>query len=279
MTDNPNTPPKSPAIPQLLTQESKIRFRCYPGISCFNTCCKKSDITLAPYDVIRLQEHLGMGSAEFLKQYTVPFQMDQDGLPGVKMQTTDDGVCLLLDGENGCGVYADRPTVCRYYPIALLNKREQGSSQAEEDYSLVREDHCKGHEEDREMTIADYRQEQGCTEYDDVNREWYQLILKKKSAGPGIGQPSETSMQFFFMVCYNIDMFRRFVASENFKKTYIVDDAFYASIEHDNLALLRFGFRLLRQVLFSEKTIEEREGVWDERVTTRREVWDARMQA
>lgn len=280
MTDNqPNPPPKSPAVPQLLTQESKIRFHCYPGISCFNACCKQADVTLGPYDVIRLQEHLGMTSTDFLKKYTVPFQMDQDGLPGVKMRTTEDKVCLLLNGENGCGAYADRPTVCRYYPIALLNKREQGASQAEEDYSLVREDHCMGHGEEREITIADYRREQGCDEYDDINRDWYQLILKKKSAGPGIGRPSETSLQFFFMACYNTDMFRRFVQSDNFKKTYVMDDAFFASVEHDNIALVRFGFRLLRQVLFGEKTIEERANAWDERVSSRQEVWEARTQA
>ena len=108
MTDNKSTPPiQSPAVPQLLTQESKIRFRCYPGISCFNNCCKQADVTLGPYDIIRLQERLGMSSTEFLKKYTVPFQMDQDGLPGVKMRTTEDRICLLLDGDNGCSVYTD----------------------------------------------------------------------------------------------------------------------------------------------------------------------------
>nr|VFK56097.1 MAG: hypothetical protein BECKTUN1418D_GA0071000_104113 [Candidatus Kentron sp. TUN] len=280
MTDNnSNIPPQNPATPQLLTQESKIRFHCYPGISCFNACCKKADITLGPYDILRLQERLGMGSKEFLKDHTVPFQIDQDGLPGVKLRTTEDCVCLFLDGENGCSVYEDRPTVCRYYPIALLNKREQGSAQVEEDYSLVKEDHCKGHEEDRELTIADYRQEQGCSEYDDINREWYQLILKKKSAGPGVGKPSDTSLQLFFMACYNIDMFRRFVKSENFRKTYVMDDTFYTTIEEDNLILLRFAFRFLRQVLFGERTIEEREGSWETRVTQRKEVWEARVKS
>nr|VFK42284.1 MAG: hypothetical protein BECKTC1821E_GA0114239_101811 [Candidatus Kentron sp. TC]VFK49179.1 MAG: hypothetical protein BECKTC1821D_GA0114238_10712 [Candidatus Kentron sp. TC]VFK56155.1 MAG: hypothetical protein BECKTC1821F_GA0114240_100936 [Candidatus Kentron sp. TC] len=284
MTDNQfpngeNTSPKSPTVPQLLTRKSKIRFRCYPGISCFNACCKQADITLGPYDILRLQVRLGMGSKEFLKEYTAPFQMDQDGLPGVKLRTTEDCVCLLLDGENGCSVYEDRPTVCRYYPIALLNKREQGSSQAEEDYSLVKEAHCRGHAEERELTIGDYRREQGCDAYDDINREWYQLILKKKSAGPGVGRPSDTSLQLFFMACYNIDMFRRFVKSDNFRKTYLLDDAFYADIEHDNLALVRFAFRFLRQVLFGERTIEERKGSWDTRVTQRKEVWEARVKA
>lgn len=52
---------------------------------------------------------------ELLKECTVPFQMDQDGVPGLKMRTDEAGTCVMLDGENGCGVYTDRPTVCRYY--------------------------------------------------------------------------------------------------------------------------------------------------------------------
>ena len=32
-------------------------------------------------------------------------------------------------------------------------------------------------------------------------------------------------------------------------------------------------------MLFGEKTIEERQGVWDERVAARKEIWEARTQA
>jgi Fe-S-cluster containining protein len=88
--------------------------------------------------------------------------MDADGTPGVKLKTTEEGACLLLDGDRGCGVYADRPTVCRYYPVALLNRRVAGQTDTQQEYSMVREDHCKGHLEDRLISIADYRAEQGC---------------------------------------------------------------------------------------------------------------------
>jgi len=39
--------------------------------------------------------------------------------------------------------------------------------------------------------------------------------------------------------------------------TYALDAEVYAMLEHDDVALLRFGFRLLRQVLFGERTIDE----------------------
>jgi len=276
---NPEIPFRSAVMPEALTGDTKIRFRCYKGISCFNACCRQADITLAPYDILRLKRRLGMTSTEFIQQYTVPFQMDMDGLPGIKLRTDETGTCLQLNGDEGCGVYTDRPTVCRYYPVALLTLREKDSTRAEERYSLVQEDHCKGHDEDREITVADYRAEQGCDEYDEHNREWYQLILKKKSAGPTVGKPPQNSLQLFFMASYDIDTFRRFVLSENFRNTYALPEDFYQEAERDDEALLRFGYRFLRQVLFGERTIEEASDAWDKRVEQRQEVWDARRQA
>ncbi len=269
----------SAAMPEKLTGQTKIKFSCHKGISCFNACCKQADITLAPYDILRLKKRFGNSSEDFLKTYTVPYKMDQDGVPGVKMRTTDEGACVMLDGDNGCGVYEDRPTVCRYYPVALLNLREKDSSEAQEFYSMVREDHCKGHEEDREISIEDYRKEQGCEEFDLRNRDWYKLILKKKSAGPGVGRLSDMSLQMFFMASYNLDMFRRFVLSDKFRETYKMNDTFYQAVEKDDLILQDFGFQFLRQVLFGERSIEEAEDAWDKRVEQRQEVWDMRRQA
>jgi len=155
--EKPEIPFHSAVLPEVLTERSQIRFRCYPGISCFNACCRRADATLAPYDILRLKQRLGLTSTEFLAKYTVPFQMDADGTPGVKLKTTDEGACLLLDGDQGCGVYPDRPTVCRYYPLALLNRRVAGESDSLQEYSLVSEDHCKGHLEDRPINIDAYR--------------------------------------------------------------------------------------------------------------------------
>ena len=276
--DKPKIPFESAVMPEVLDEGSEISFRCYKGISCFNACCKNADVTLAPYDIIRLKRRLGLTSTEFLEKHTVPFQMDGDGTPGVKLKTTDEGVCLLLDGDNGCSVYDDRPTVCRYYPVALLSIRPKDSPDASQNYSLVQEAHCKGHDEDRKISIGDYRKEQGCAEFDELNREWYQLVLKKKSAGPTVGMPPKASLQLFFMASYNLDAFRRFVLSENFRGTYQLPAEFYAEVEGDDEALLLFAYRFLRQVLFGEHTVQEAANAWERRVEQRKVVWDARRE-
>jgi hypothetical protein len=50
-------------------------------------------------------------------------------------------------------------------------------------------------------------------------------------------------------------------------------------LEADDEALLSFGYRFLRQVLFGERTIEEAPNAWEQRVETRQAVWEARRQA
>ena len=273
-------PFSSPVQPRQLTLESKICFNCYPGISCFNACCKQADITLAPYDIIRLKNRLGMTSSEFLKKHTVPFQMDGHGTPGVKMRTTDDDpVCLFMDEEKGCTVYEDRPSACRYYPVALLSSRRSDEYHDEQSYAVVQESHCMGHNEPREITVADYRKEQKVEEYDELNRDFYRIMLKKKSAGPAIGKPSPTSFQFFFLVCYDIDRFKDFLAAPNFRAVYDISDEEYDLIMNDDVERLKFGYKLLMQVLFGEDKIPLKEGAFEKRMEERKEVLEARRQA
>jgi len=221
-----------------------------------------------------------MSSVEFLKKHTVPFELDAHGMPGVKMRTTDeDPVCLFMDEEKGCTVYADRPSACRYYPVALMSSRKSDEYHDKQHYALVEEPHCMGHKENRELTVADYRKEQGVEEYDELNREYYRLILKKKSAGPAIGAPSRTSFQFFFMVCYNTDKFKEFLQAPNFRAMYDITDKEYDVIINNDIERLKFGYRLLKQVLFGEESIQMKDGAFDKRMEERKEILEARRQA
>lgn len=268
-------PFKSDVVPAVLNENTEIQFRCHKDISCFNACCNQADITLTPYDVIRLKTHLGMTSTDFLAKHTVMFHMDSHGLPGIKMRTNDEGACLFVN-EEGCSVYHDRPSACRYYPLGHLAMKAKDKPQEEEYYVMINESHCMGHNEDNKLTIAQYRDEQGVKEFDEYNKLWMQLILKKKSAGPAIGQPPEMSLQLFFMACYDVDRFRRFVMSDSFKKTYLLDDSFYTEVEKDDIALMNFGTRLLRQVLFNEQSIDMVDGALEKRYEERKETIELR---
>ena len=215
----------SPVVPEQFDENHVIKFNCYKGIECFNACCRNIDITLTPYDILRLKKRLGLTSSEFLKKYTYPFEFNKNSIAGVKMEPVEGGTECQFMTEEGCSVYADRPTACRYYPVGLLSTRRADENFERTSYAMVREDHCKGHFEEREITIRDYRQEQGLEEYDEHGRGWRQLILKMKSAGPAIGALSRSSLQFFFMACYDLDRFREFIKSEGFNATFDIDAA------------------------------------------------------
>ena len=250
--------PASPVVPTTLEGHAPLQFRCRKGIACWNACCSNIDISLTPVDIVRLKQRLGLASWEFLKDYTLPYELEKDGIAGVKLRPVEGGTACRFMTPEGCSVYDDRPTACRYYPVALLSLRKQDESVDRQAYAIVQEPHCLGHVEPLTQTIDAYRAGQGVTGYDDAARGWRQLILKKKSSGPTIGKPSRRSLELFFMTCYDVDRFRSFVASEAFAGMFEVPDEDLRDALVDDLALLQFGWRFLRQVLFGEMTIPMR---------------------
>lgn len=263
--------PQSPVVPKLLDGNSRIQFRCHKGIACFNACCKSIDISLTPYDILRLKNRLGMTSGDFLVKYTLPYEMERDGMAGVKLRPAEGTTQCQFMTDGGCSVYEDRPTACRYYPVALVSMRKQNEYTDRDSYALVQEQHCLGHQEPRSLTVAEYREEQGLNDYDEMGRGWRQLILKKKSSGPTVGKPTKRSLQLFFMACYDLDRFRDFVASPAFSEVYDIPDDLRALIHQDEKELMQFGFRLLRQVLFNEMTIPIKADAMDKRLARKSE--------
>jgi Fe-S-cluster containining protein len=263
--------PGSPVIPNQLLGDAVIQFRCHKDIDCFNACCKNIDIMLTPYDILRLKRRLGITSTEFLRLYTEPFEFGKNSVAGVKYKPREGTTECQFVTDEGCSVYEDRPTACRYYPVGLLSTRRQDENFDRASYALVKEDHCHGHFEDRKLTIDEYRKEQGLEEYDEHGRAWRQLILKVKSAGPAIGNMSKTSLKFFFMACYDLDRFREFVRSSGFSTTYDIDQATRDELLSDDMALLRFGDRMIRQIMYGEETIALRGDALEQHLARRGE--------
>ncbi|MDA8391094.1 MAG: YkgJ family cysteine cluster protein [Gammaproteobacteria bacterium] len=271
MSDEPEIAfPSSPITPTKLDLDNTFTFACHRGVACFNKCCQSIDIQLTPYDILRLKTHLGITAREFLFRYTVPFEMDGQGMPGLKLKTRDDTTACSFLTEEGCGVYADRPAACRYYALGVVSMRKKDSPVDEDFYFVVKEDHCLGHNEAKSQTVREYREEQAVTLYDELNREWRQLVLKKRSCGPVVGKPSDRSLQLFFLASYDLDGFREFVQSAPFQEVYVVDATLLEQLRTDDVALMQFGFRFLKQVLFGEKMLDERPDALEKRRDRRR---------
>jgi uncharacterized protein len=86
------------------TRDSAFSYTCH---AC-NRCCYDKIIHLNPYEVTRLAQNRGLGTSEFLTQYT--------DAAGTALKRAEEGACVFLTAE-GCTVHADRPLVCRIYPL------------------------------------------------------------------------------------------------------------------------------------------------------------------
>lgn len=266
-----DSPFQGPVQPTKLGLDDTVQFRCHKGIACFNQCCQDIDIQLTPYDVIRLKQHLGMTSRDFLDKYTWPFEMDHHGMPGVKLRPIDKGTACRFVTEEGCSVYEDRPAACRYYAMGHMTMRKQGATETDDVYFMVKEKHCLGHSEPQTVTVRDYRREQGIDEYDELTAHWRRLVLKKRSAGPTVGKPSPRSFQLWFLASYDIDGFREFVVSPSFGEVFILSDEEKENLRKDDVALMHFAARFLDQVMFGVFTIDRRAGARAGRLAKARE--------
>ena len=263
--------PKSSINPELLVESSNIQFKCSKEVACWNICCKNADVTLAPYDIIVLKKHFNISSGEFLDKYTVPFAMDGKGLTGVKLKTNEQKHCVFLNSD-GCSVYEKRPSACRYYPLGIMVRKVKEEKDMSVGYCMIKEDHCLGHNEDRVISVVNYQQEQQVATHDKHNLEWMQILLKKSSAGPAIGQITDLGLQLFFMCSFDIDRFRKFINSASFRKTYKLTDDFFNSLQDDDIALLSFSYRFMRQVFFADNSIDLVHNVVDKRLKSRKDI-------
>ena len=110
-----------------------------------NRCCHHKLIQVNPYEVARLARARGQSAAEFRAQ----------SVDGAYLKQTEAGACVFL-GPQGCTVHADRPLVCRLYPLGR-HIRDDGRVR----FSVI-----EGHPQsegrfDGPGTVADYMAAQG----------------------------------------------------------------------------------------------------------------------
>jgi len=231
--------------------KNRFQFRCHDQVPCFTHCCRGIIITLTPYDILLLKKRLGLSSEEFLALYTEVHLLEKTDLPVVALRLLEENekACPFVR-KDGCIVYQDRPTACRYYPLGVASLMHREGADDEGFFFFVHEPHCKGFEEPKEWTVAEWRVDQGVDVHDAINAEWTDLVVRKRSFPSSI-RLTEKAKALFFMVSYNIDAFRRFVFESAFLKRYPADAKTLETIRTDDTALLRFGMQWLKSVLFN----------------------------
>jgi hypothetical protein len=233
-------------------------FSCHPGVSCFTRCCRRLELFLYPYDILRLKTRLGITSEEFLERYAGVVPGGNPFFPALVMRMSDDEErsCPFLDGVKGCTVYADRPSACRTYPLERAEDRAPEKGAPREYYFLTDHEYCKGHEETREWTAREWLRDQQLIYYNAMDELWAEmdtLFASNPWKGEGAAGPRQL---LAFMVCYNIDRFRHYVRDHDLLKQFRLDKSRRRAIETDDEALLKFGYDWLKYLLTGRPTLQ-----------------------
>jgi len=216
------------------------------------------NVVLTPLDVLRLARRLQITTKEFLDRHAlIPVTKDLN-LPIVmlRMGEEPDKRCPFV-GEGGCTVYEDRPWSCRMYPVASAIPPARAGVDPEPVFFLMEDATCDGHREKAQWTVDAWRADQGVKQQDDLEVGFREIVSHPWFIGGRQLNPKQ--MELFFLACYDLDAFRRFVFQSSFLERFRLDDQLVETLRVDDEALLRFAFRWLRFALFSEPTMELRE--------------------
>ncbi len=231
-----------------------FNFRCHPGVTCFNRCCRNLNLFLYPYDVVRLKQGLSISSDEFLAEYVDVVLRPSNYFPEVllRMSATSEKTCPFLSTA-GCAVYPNRPDTCRTFPI------EQGmlyDAQQKKDrpvFFFRPPDFCRGQDEDEQWTMSGWTRDQGAELYHKMTMRWAEVKRLFQNDPWGLEGPEGSKAKMAFMAAYNVDRFRDFVFQSSFLKRYKVKSALLKKLKTDDVQLLRFGFEWIKFFIWKIK--------------------------
>ncbi len=228
----------------------EFQFECHPEVECFTFCCRDVDLTLYPYDVLRLKTALCIDSEQFVREHTYLVRGENPFFPTVKLKLADEKSkpCPFLTND-GCTVYDNRPSACRTYPLEMAVDRREKKGRREEFYFLTDHNYCLGHRESNKFTVKSWVRNQRLDDFNTMNALWAELeTIFRKNPWKGEGAGGE-KQQLAFMVCYNIDGFRRFAEQHKLLSQYRIDKDFRKRIANEDSELQKFGFEWLKLIL------------------------------
>ncbi len=238
-----------------LALDDCFTFRCGSELDCFTRCCRDVTIVLTPYDILRLKRSLGISSSEFLDKYTLSPCFPNQKFPLVILKMAEDTKNCPLVSAQGCSVYPDRPWSCRMYPLGTAEPKVV-TAEARPFHFVIQEELCQGHKETASQSVREWLAGQGAEEFEAMNTSFKDLTLHSFWDGKQELTPRQADM--FYMACYDVDRFRRFVFETRFLELLDVDEARVEAIRNDDEELLEFAIQWLRFSLFRERTMKLR---------------------
>ena len=242
----------------VLTPENDFQFECRQDLDCFTRCCRNITIVLTPYDILRMKNVLNISSGEFLTNYTMSMIGDT-GLPVVllKMKDDDEKNCPFVTRQ-GCMIYPDRPWSCRIYPLQPESSKitEKAGKQY---YSVMDVSFCLGLEVNSSISLAEWIEEQGVPVYQKVEAPFKRITTNEFLSQNKIS--NKNIQEMFYMACYDLDRFKRFVLESTFLERFEVAPEVVGKITEDDLELYFFAMRWLEYGLLGQHVLKVKPSV------------------
>ena len=175
-------------------------------------CCRGmgQSIVLDPYDIYQLQKVTKQNFAQLMQEFIELHVLDGLILPSIKMQDDTDA-CGFLDENGRCSIHADRPGLCRLFPLGR-NYDEKGLR-----YFLI-EDACRIQNRTK-IKIKKWLEVNALPQYEKFLIEWHDF--RKQMQEKMIDSQSDA-----YVRNVNVKMLEIF-----YQKPYDMDENFYLQFE------------------------------------------------
>lgn len=237
----------------VLKPEDNFRFSCHQGLDCYTRCCRNITIFLTPYDILRMKNVLQIPSEEFLHEYTATLIGDL-GLPVVvlKMRDDDEKSCPFVTPK-GCTIYENRPWPCRIYPLQPESTKITEKS-GRQYYSVMDIPFCLGLAEDKVLTVMAWGAEQGIPIYEEMEKFFKKITTNEFLSDKEI--TNKKIQEMYYMACYDLDRFRRFVFESKFLSLFEIDPDTVEKIKNDDVELYKVAMRWLEYGLLGQQVLK-----------------------
>lgn len=244
----------------VLTPENHFRFKCHQGLHCFTHCCRDISIFLTPYDIVRMKNALHISSGDFLSEYAVTMIGDA-GLPVVmlKMQDDDEKSCPFVSTQ-GCTIYPDRPWSCRIYPLQPESTKITEKAEKEY-YSIMDVPFCLGLEADRTLALTEWIEEQEIPIYQQMEAPFKKIVANELLHNKKI--TNKKIQEMYYMACYDLDRFRRFVLESTFMQRFEVEPQLAEKIKEDDVELYHLAMKWLEYGLLAQQVLKVKPNVME----------------
>ena len=115
--------------------------------------------------------------------------------------------------------------------------------------------YCLGHREEKKFKVDSWIRNQRLIEFNTMNALWVEIdTLFATNPWKGEGEGGE-KQQIAFMVCYNIDGFRRFTEEHQILKKFRIASDFKRRIAKEDQELLKFGLEWLKMIFTGKSSL------------------------